>query len=259
MQAVTALAHLKASILYMMDISEQCGRTLEEQINLFEGIQPLFANKPVFVGLNKIDIIGRSDLAEEKEALLREKLESAGIAVVELSTVSQKGITELRDKVSCSKFLYLRLRINLGPFNFFQMFFIFAFIFLFGLISLSSFPKACDALLSQRIEKKLQIKGGERGGDSVISRLFVAYPTPRDEKVRAPHIPDAVLRRRNAMEVDDGDEKPKRKLERELELEQGRDYYLDLKKHYLLKNEEEKYDVVPEIWEGHNIGTINQK
>lgn len=49
------------------------------------------------------------------------------------------------------------------------------------------------------------------------------------------------------------EEQPKRKLERELELEQGRDYKLDLKKHYLLKNEEEKYDKIPEIWEGHNI------
>lgn len=30
-------------------------------------------------------------------------------------------------------------------------------------------------------------------------------------------------------------------------------YVLDLKKYYLLKNPEEKYDIIPEIWEGHNI------
>lgn len=29
--------------------------------------------------------------------------------------------------------------------------------------------------------------------------------------------------------------------------------YLLIVEHYLLKNDEEKYDVVPEIWEGHNI------
>lgn len=29
--------------------------------------------------------------------------------------------------------------------------------------------------------------------------------------------------------------------------------FLVLIEHYLLKNDEEKYDVVPEIWEGHNI------
>jgi nucleolar GTP-binding protein len=46
--------------------------------------------------------------------------------------------------------------------------------------------------------------------------------------------------------------KPKKKLERELELELGDDYILDLKKHYMLP-ENEKYDRVPEIWQGHNI------
>lgn len=32
MQAVTALAHLRACAVYMMDLSEQCGKTLEEQV-----------------------------------------------------------------------------------------------------------------------------------------------------------------------------------------------------------------------------------
>lgn len=78
-------------------------------------------------------------------------------------------------------------------------------------------------------------------------------------KVRAPHIPEAVLKKRSGMDMDeavgdDGEKKPKRKLARELELEQGRDYRPDMNKDYLLKNQEEKYDVLPEIWEGHNIG-----
>ena len=32
MQAITALAHLRAAILYVMDVSETCGYTLEEQV-----------------------------------------------------------------------------------------------------------------------------------------------------------------------------------------------------------------------------------
>jgi len=32
MQAITALAHLRAAILYVMDISETCGYSLEEQV-----------------------------------------------------------------------------------------------------------------------------------------------------------------------------------------------------------------------------------
>jgi nucleolar GTP-binding protein len=36
MQAITALAHLRAAILYVMDISETCGYTLEEQVFEFK-------------------------------------------------------------------------------------------------------------------------------------------------------------------------------------------------------------------------------
>jgi nucleolar GTP-binding protein len=36
MQAVTALAHLRACAVYMMDLSEQCGKTLEEQVKLLK-------------------------------------------------------------------------------------------------------------------------------------------------------------------------------------------------------------------------------
>ena len=32
MQAITALAHLRAAVLYIMDVSEQCGYTLEQQV-----------------------------------------------------------------------------------------------------------------------------------------------------------------------------------------------------------------------------------
>ena len=35
MQSITALAHLRAAIIYMIDISEQCGYSLKEQVNFF--------------------------------------------------------------------------------------------------------------------------------------------------------------------------------------------------------------------------------
>lgn len=46
--------------------------------------------------------------------------------------------------------------------------------------------------------------------------------------------------------------KAKRKLEREIEEEMGDDYVLDLKKNYDIEGDQ-KYDIIPEIWEGHNI------
>uniref|UniRef100_A0A1I7TQ90 Nucleolar GTP-binding protein 1 n=1 Tax=Caenorhabditis tropicalis TaxID=1561998 RepID=A0A1I7TQ90_9PELO len=228
MQAVTALAHLKASVLFMMDVSEQCDRTIEEQLHLFESIRPLFANKPVLIGLNKVDIRHRSDLPAEKAALL-DQLEKEGIPIVETSTLTQEGIMSLRDR-------------------------------------------ACDELLAQRVEAKIQAKKITNVEDSVLNRVFVAYPAPRDEKVRAPFVPPGLAAKRaakklaaskDAMEVDEvpaasgsikelRDENTRR-LEREIELAMEDDYILDLKKHYMLKNPEEKYDVIPEIWEGHNL------
>jgi len=210
MQAVTALAHLKSAILFVMDISEQCGHSIHEQVQLFESIRPLFVNKPVVVALNKIDLLRRDQLSPENEALLA-KLEAENVPIYQMSTISDEGIMDMRNK-------------------------------------------ACDTLMAHRVEQKLQSKHSATTGP--LSRLFVAYPEPRDDKVRAPFIPAAVLEKQaRKMDVDlttKRDERT-RKLERELELELGDQYVLDLKKYYLLKNEDEKYDVVPEIWEGHNI------
>jgi len=50
----------------------------------------------------------------------------------------------------------------------------------------------------------------------------------------------------------EGRSRPKKKLERDIELELGDDYILDLQKSYDLPDKI-KYDPIPEIWEGHNI------
>lgn len=107
--------------------------------------------------------------------------------------------------------------------------------------------EACDQLLAQRVEVKMKSKKV----NDVVNRLHVATPTQRDNKVRPPCIPPAVLERRKAaMEVEDG---AKRKLAKDLEQEQREDYYMDLRQHWTVENEEEKGDVIPEIFLGKNI------
>ena len=69
-QAITALAHLRAAVLYFMDLSEQCGQTIEEQIQLFTNIKPLFANKPIIAVMNKTDIIRPDELTDENKERL---------------------------------------------------------------------------------------------------------------------------------------------------------------------------------------------
>jgi nucleolar GTP-binding protein len=66
MQSVTALAHLKSCVIYIVDPSEQCGYSVLEQIHLYNTVKPLFKNKPVLVLFNKCDAKRVADLTVEK-------------------------------------------------------------------------------------------------------------------------------------------------------------------------------------------------
>ena len=45
----------------------------------------------------------------------------------------------------------------------------------------------------------------------------------------------------------------RRKLAKDIESEMGEDYYMNLRDHWALKNENEKNDVLPEIYLGKNV------
>ena len=47
MMTIMALAHLRATTLFVVDISEECGWAVAEQVALFNAIKPLFTSKPV--------------------------------------------------------------------------------------------------------------------------------------------------------------------------------------------------------------------
>lgn len=207
MQAITALAHLRAAILYVMDISETCGHTLEEQLNLFNNIKVLFTNKPLLIVLNKIDIRRLDELPEEKKAVF-EQFRKDDIRIVEMSTFSEEGVIEVRNE-------------------------------------------ACDRLLAHRVDIKLK----NRKVNDVLNRLHVAQPQKRDDRVRAPFIPEGVIQRLESMQVNnaDGETKAKKKTERDLEVELEEDYHLDLRKTWDLENNDERYDILPEIYRNKNV------
>ncbi|XP_059062637.1 nucleolar GTP-binding protein 1 [Achroia grisella] len=217
MQAVTALAHLRAAVLYVLDPSEQCGHSLPDQISLLESIKPLFINKPLIVVLNKMDVVRPEDLTPEKRALIEEleqactggsmvagtNSELSKVPVMRMSTMTEEGVQEVK-------------------------------------------IEACERLLGHRVTEKMRTKKV----DGILNRLHVAVPTPRDGKSRPPVIPPSVVLKKQQMAEK---EARKRKLEREIEIELGDDYVLDLKKNYSDIPEEERYDPIPEFWEGHNI------
>ena len=96
MQSITALAHLKSCVLYFMDLSEQCGYSVEAQCKLFHSIKPLFANKPTVLVINKVDVMRLDDLPPENRALVDEIINKEGVICVQVSCYTEEGVMELK-------------------------------------------------------------------------------------------------------------------------------------------------------------------
>lgn len=97
MQAITAIAHLRSAILYFMDLSEQCGTSIKEQIALFKSLKPLFSNKIVFIVVNKIDILDPKELDAQTAEELNSLLSSDDVQMLKLSCNTQEGVQEVKN------------------------------------------------------------------------------------------------------------------------------------------------------------------
>ena len=104
MQSITAVAHLRSAILYFMDLSEQCGYSVQAQISLFQSIKPLFANKLVFIVINKIDIMKPEDLDPETKIKLDTLLKSGEVELLQLSCTTAEGVTEVKN-AACERLI----------------------------------------------------------------------------------------------------------------------------------------------------------
>lgn len=104
MQSITAIAHLRSAILYFMDLSEQCGYSVASQIQLFQSIKPLFANKLVLIVINKIDLCKPEDLDAETKTQLDTLLQSGNIELLRLSCTTTEGITEVKN-AACERLI----------------------------------------------------------------------------------------------------------------------------------------------------------
>jgi len=214
MQSITAMAHLRAVVLYIVDASEQCGYTIKQQADLFHSIKPLFANKPLVIAVNKVDVRKLEDLKPEDAALIAGMRAAVrGPAALTLgeeeelpcmSTLSEEGVMEVK-------------RV------------------------------CCDKLLAARVEQKL---ASRRAGE-VLNRLHVAQPKPRDNISRPAVIPHSVAI--NKAKKASGELKIV--TEKMLQEENGGAgvYNADLRKNYLLDNDDWKYDIMPEIYNGKNV------
>jgi nucleolar GTP-binding protein len=108
-QSITAIAHLRSVILYFMDLSEQCGYPVSAQIALFKSIRPLFANKIVFLAINKIDVTGPEDLDAETQQQIQAMVSSGEVAdILHLSCSTQEGVQEAKN-AACERLIAERV------------------------------------------------------------------------------------------------------------------------------------------------------
>ncbi|KAI9484119.1 MAG: GTP binding protein 4 [Benjaminiella poitrasii] len=204
MQSITAMAHLRSCIMYFMDLSEQCGYSVEDQVRLFHNIKPLFANKPIVLVINKIDQVKPEDLPEEQKKWIQDIANEENATVLTMSCYNDDGVMNVRNM-------------------------------------------ACDKLLTARVEMKMK----SNKINDVINKIHLAQPQQRDNITRMPNIPDEVKSR---VKYDPNDPN-RRQLEKDIEQENGGAgvHNVDLKKKYLLADDDWKYDVIPEFLDGHNV------
>ncbi|CAH0015537.1 unnamed protein product [Clonostachys rhizophaga] len=112
MQSITAIAHLRSAIMYFMDLSEQCGYSVKDQIQLFRSIKPLFSNKLVFIVVNKIDVTKPEDLDAETQEELQGLLKSNEVEMLQLSCNTQEGVQEVKN-AACERLIAERVNQKL--------------------------------------------------------------------------------------------------------------------------------------------------
>lgn len=126
MQSIVALIHLKVCILYIVDISEQCGYTIQQQADLYYSIKQLFNNKHVVIVCNKIDILSFSDLPDSSRDVINRMLSETTRVSIEnmpdlerteappllcMSTHSEIGVMEVKS-FACDSMLKTRIESN---------------------------------------------------------------------------------------------------------------------------------------------------
>ncbi|KAI5190467.1 nucleolar GTP-binding protein [Nematocida sp. AWRm77] len=110
MQSVTALAHLRAAILYFIDISETCGYSIEEQLGLFKSVSPLFEGKPVVFVLCKSDAMKLANLSPEHQQMVMQTVGDS--PMVEVSSLQEINV-DLAKNTACEHLLSHRVEIKM--------------------------------------------------------------------------------------------------------------------------------------------------
>ncbi|KAL6571764.1 hypothetical protein OROHE_002633 [Orobanche hederae] len=160
MCSITALAHLRAAVLFILDISGSCGYSIAQQAALFHSIKSMFMDKPLIIVCNKTDLQSLEGISKDDMQLVMEmKAEAMNTLIgqgggpvdgngvlLTMSTLTENGVNDVK-------------------------------------------KAACQRLLDHRVEAKMK----SRKMDDCRNCFYVAIPKPQDNTERPPCIPQTVL------------------------------------------------------------------
>lgn len=225
MQSITALAHLRAAVLFFVDPSEQCGYSLEKQHSLFKSIMPLFSNKPLIVVATKTDLGWEEHLDESSKALLESFVTDSQnkTALMKMSTHEEVGVSEVKN-FACEKLLEARVESKVR------------------------------GKKVQNILNRLHLATPKSTSNGRTPNIPPSVLAKREAFKESEERLDDVADDDKEM-VDVNGKTPLRKSERDLQEENGGAgvYSMDWRKLYDLRKSEWKYDIMPEIVDGKNI------
>jgi nucleolar GTP-binding protein len=235
MQAIIALAHLTCSVLYFIDVAEQCGYTIEQQCSLFRSIKPLFANKQLILVVNKVDQQPWDELDLEKKALIEAVCNDANCSYMTMSNITEHGVSEVK-AAACDKLLASRVDARIAGnkvgnvMNRLQVF----------------YPTPRDGVQRDAFipESVLQARSSETD-TTARKKSRVGYATTVDDLIVEKDLDGDC-----AMEITGV-----RKLARDLMWENGGPgvWAPDYRAQYDLKDDSWRFDKIPEFMDGKNI------
>lgn len=202
--AITALAHLFAAVLFLVDISGTCGYTVQDQVALFHSLAPLLQKKPVVIVLNKADVRNPDSMDEAEKA-----------AVQSMLTDREADLTRF---VTCSTEKGLNLEV--------------------------AKTMACEML--QSVQQQMRAKNNH------LDVLYVAEVTPTPD--RPPFIPrDASSGTGDLPATKDKDAFHTSARDAAIALGGPGVYSADDRESWILAQDEWRYDVIPELFDGKKI------
>eukprot|EP00008_Paramoeba_atlantica_P004468 CAMPEP_0201487596 /NCGR_PEP_ID=MMETSP0151_2-20130828/13887_1 /ASSEMBLY_ACC=CAM_ASM_000257 /TAXON_ID=200890 /ORGANISM="Paramoeba atlantica, Strain 621/1 / CCAP 1560/9" /LENGTH=679 /DNA_ID=CAMNT_0047872677 /DNA_START=135 /DNA_END=2174 /DNA_ORIENTATION=- len=235
MQSITALAHLHSAIVYIVDISEQCGYTIAQQVELFRSIKPLFANKPVLLVANKIDTMKFEDLDEEDKKLLDQCGKECDAPGLLMSTATSEGVSSVKI-AACRRLLEKRVEIKMKGKRMVEV---------RNRLEVTM-PKPRDgksrpAFIPEAVlKKKMDVEGAEGKEEKEDTDDFEMFP-PEPERRSIFDGTHHYSRNWTEMELYDKDKDP-------LFL-----FGPEWKENYMLKEDDWKWHRIPEIMDGKNV------